>query len=82
LRTADAATPFLTSPEAATTLVIFASVYTLIFSFGAIYIYRLLRRGPVQQPLTYAATNPKRPLSLAGNAPGVRRTVPVLEIDP
>jgi len=83
LRTADAVTPFLTSPEAAATLIIFASVYALIFSFGVLYIYRLLRRGPVERPsLVGAATNPKRPLSLAGNAPGVPRAVPALEIDP
>ena len=82
LRTADAVTPFLTSPEAAATLIIFAAVYALIFGFGMIYIYRLLRRGPVERPsLVGAATNPKRPLSLPGDAPGVPRTVPALEID-
>jgi cytochrome d ubiquinol oxidase subunit I len=72
LRTADAATPFLTTPQVATTLVIFAAIYALIFLFGAVYIYRLLRRGPATLP-SYgnAATNPKRPLSIAGESPGV-----------
>jgi len=72
LRTADAATPFLTPPQVATSLIIFAVVYTLIFLFGAIYIYQLLRRGPVVLPaFGEAATNPKRPLSVAGQSPGV-----------
>ena len=66
LKTVDAATPFLTSGQVATTLVLFAVVYSLIFLFGTVYIYRLLERGPViaEQP-PIGATNPKRPLSLA-----------------
>jgi cytochrome d ubiquinol oxidase subunit I len=72
LRTADAATPFLTTPQVATTLITFAAIYALIFLFGAVYIYRLLRRGPAAlPPYANAATNPKRPLSLGGDSPGV-----------
>jgi cytochrome d ubiquinol oxidase subunit I len=72
LRTADAATPFLTTPQVATTLVIFGMVYSLIFCFGTIYIYRMLRQGPiVLPPYANAATNPKRPLSITGRSPGV-----------
>ena len=72
LRTADAATPFLTTPQVATSLVIFGVIYSLIFMFGALYIYRLLRRGPaVLPPYEDAATNPKRPLSVSGHSPGV-----------
>ena len=48
-RTADAMTPFLTTPEAAISLVIFCTVYTFIFSFGIFYIYRLIRTGLVRQ---------------------------------
>jgi len=63
---------FWTTPQVATTLVIFAAVYALIFLFGAVYIYRLLRRGPTAlPPYAKAATNPKRPLSIAGDSPGV-----------
>ncbi|MDQ0390873.1 cytochrome ubiquinol oxidase subunit I [Labrys monachus] len=81
LRTADAATPFLTSPQVATSLVIFAAVYALIFLFGAIYIYQLLRRGPVVLPaFESAATNPKRPLSMSGGSPGVPAPTPASEI--
>ena len=47
LRTADALTPFLTTREAAISLVVFCSVYFFIFSFGVLYIYRLLRAGPL-----------------------------------
>lgn len=79
LRTADAVTPFLTTPQVATTLALFALVYTIIFLFGALYIYGLLRRGPVGLPsLESGATNPKRPLSAPGDSPGVSRPAEVL----
>jgi len=67
LRTADAMTPFLTARTAAISLVIFALVYTFIFSFGIFYIYRLMRTGLVPPMVTPAfAAVPNRPLSLAG----------------
>jgi len=82
LRTVDATTPFLTTPQVAASLVILVTVYTLIFMFGAIYTYRLLRRGPVVLPnYAAAATNPKRPLSLPGGSPGVPAAVPASEVD-
>ena len=49
-RAAEAATPFLEAGQVATTLIVFAVVYTFIFSAGVIYIYRLLRRGPAATP--------------------------------
>jgi cytochrome d ubiquinol oxidase subunit I len=67
LRTADAMTPFLTARTAAISLVIFAIVYTFIFSFGIFYIYRLMRTGLALPMVTPAlAAVPNRPLSLAG----------------
>jgi cytochrome d ubiquinol oxidase subunit I len=78
-----ATTPFLTSHQVATTLVIFGLVYALIFIFGAVYIYRLWRRGPVVRPeYMIGATNPKRPLSLPGSSPGVSSPsqTPVAEV--
>jgi cytochrome bd ubiquinol oxidase subunit I len=45
LRTSEALTPFLTTREAVISLVVFSSVYLFIFSFGVLYIYRLLRAG-------------------------------------
>jgi cytochrome d ubiquinol oxidase subunit I len=65
LRTADALTPFLTTRQAAISLVVFCAVYTFIFAFGALYIHRLLRIGPVgrlaEPP---AAARPNRPMSV------------------
>jgi cytochrome bd ubiquinol oxidase subunit I len=73
LRTSDAATPFLTVPQVAISLVIFSAVYAVIFLFGAIYIYRLLRSGPeADHAAVVGATNPKRPLSVPGQSPGIR----------
>lgn len=72
LRTADAVTPFLTSQQVAITLVLFGLVYALIFGFGVLYIYRMLRAGPIPAPaLSFYGTNPKRPMSLPGASPGV-----------
>jgi cytochrome d ubiquinol oxidase subunit I len=65
LRTAEAATPFLQAPEVAATLALFAVIYTIIFTFGTLYIYRLLQRGPVPEVQPQIGdTNPKRPLSI------------------
>jgi cytochrome bd ubiquinol oxidase subunit I len=65
LRTAQALTPFLTTREAAISLIVFCAVYTFIFAFGALYIHRLLRIGPVgrlgEPP---AAARPNRPMSV------------------
>ncbi len=67
LRTRDAVTPNLTVGETLTTLVFFGLIYILIFSFGTLFIYRLLRAGPSEDAPT--PTNPKRPLALAGGSP-------------
>jgi cytochrome d ubiquinol oxidase subunit I len=72
LRTADAATPFLTPRDVALTLAMFAAVYTLIFTAGAIYIHRMLRRGPLPPVPEPRAANPSRPLALAGGAAAPR----------
>jgi cytochrome bd ubiquinol oxidase subunit I len=46
LRTAKAVTPTLTASMAWISLWAYCVVYSLIFLFGALYIYRLLRAGP------------------------------------
>ena len=70
LRTADAVSPMLRSREVATSLAVFGSVYALIFVFGAVYIYRLLRAGPAPVNANPgAASNAKRPLAVAGGMP-------------
>jgi cytochrome d ubiquinol oxidase subunit I len=65
LRTADAMTPFLTTRAATISLIVFCAVYTFIFAFGALYIHRLLRIGPVgrlaEAPV---AATPNRPMSV------------------
>jgi cytochrome bd ubiquinol oxidase subunit I len=69
LRTANSLTPFLTTRVALASLVVFCSVYTFIFSFGVIYIHRLLRTGPagsLARPPTAAL--PNRPMSVVGPA--------------
>jgi cytochrome bd ubiquinol oxidase subunit I len=77
LRTADAVTPTLQSREVALSLVLFGSVYALIFMFGTIYIYRLLRAGPGPVAVTpEAASNPKRPLAAPGASPQPASTKP------
>jgi cytochrome d ubiquinol oxidase subunit I len=70
LRTADAMTPFLTTRAATISLVVFCAVYVFIFSFGTLYIYRLLRVGPVgdlvRPPI---AAVPNRPMSVVDERP-------------
>lgn len=71
LRTAEAVTPTLQAREVATSLAVFGSVYALIFVFGTIYIYRLLKAGPGAGSATpTGASNAKRPLSVPGGSPG------------
>ena len=70
LRTADAMTPFLTTRAATISLVVFCTVYLFIFSFGTLYIYRLLRVGPVGSlVLPPAAAIPNRPMSVVDEHP-------------
>src|SRR6202012_3617963 len=69
LRTADAVTPTLTVAAVTVSLVIFVVVYLAIFSFGTVYVYRLLKAGPLEAHV--APSNPKRPLAVAGAAPEI-----------
>jgi cytochrome bd ubiquinol oxidase subunit I len=66
LRTAQATTPFLTPRDVALTLVVFGAIYALIFAAGTLYIYRLLRQGPLPNPAHVPGANPKRPLAAGG----------------
>jgi cytochrome d ubiquinol oxidase subunit I len=68
LRTADAVTPTLSVQAVTASLIIFGAVYVLIFSFGALYVYRLLKAGPAAPESTTLA-NPKRPLAVSGGSP-------------
>ena len=64
LRTADAMTPFLTTPAAAISLAVYCTVYTFIFVFGVFYIYRLLRAGPSGPFVAPTSATPNRPMSV------------------
>jgi len=69
LRTADALTPFLTTRAATISLVVFCAVYVFIFSFGTLYIYRLLRAGPMGSlVLPPASAIPNRPMSVVDHS--------------
>jgi cytochrome d ubiquinol oxidase subunit I len=68
LRTAKAVTPILTTSAAWTSLVVYCFVYALIGTFGVLFIYRMLRRGPSGQLIAPpVAAFPRRPMSLADN---------------
>ena len=70
LRTADAVTPSLTVSQAWTSLIAFVAVYTLIFSAGTLYIYRLLRSGPGEiPPAPETGATALRPLAAGGRSP-------------
>jgi cytochrome bd ubiquinol oxidase subunit I len=65
LRTAQAVTPFLTTRAATISLLVFCAVYSFIFAFGILYIYRLLRTGPVEHLIEPpVAAIPNRPMSV------------------
>jgi cytochrome bd ubiquinol oxidase subunit I len=71
LKTAEGLTPSLSTQEVAFSLVLFAAIYLFIFLAGMTYIYRLLSVGPGGGPVASTGTNPKRPLSVPGESPGV-----------
>jgi cytochrome bd ubiquinol oxidase subunit I len=70
MKTAEGLTPSLSTPEVAFSLLLFAAIYLFIFLAGMTYIYRLLSIGP-GAPAASGGTNPKRPLSVPGESPGV-----------
>jgi cytochrome d ubiquinol oxidase subunit I len=51
-------TPFLTARAALISLILFCAVYVFIFSFGTYYIYRLLRGGPSNRPMSVVHHEP------------------------
>ena len=71
LRTADAHTPNLTATDVLITLIGYAAVYGFIFSFGFIYLYRLIRTGPVESEAAIFGISAKRPFAAGGSAESV-----------
>jgi len=72
LRTSEAVTPSLAAPTALVSLVVYILVYLSVFSFGAVYIYRLLRDGPSDEIEPDRAT-PSRPMAFADAATATGR---------
>jgi cytochrome d ubiquinol oxidase subunit I len=67
LRTADAASP-LDAETVALSFALIVVTYTVVFSVGIWYIYKLMRKGPVPALLDPPAGVPNRPLSAAQRA--------------
>jgi len=65
MRTADAVSPDLTVGATTTSLAFFGAIYVLIFAFGTVCIYRLIKGGPARAPLE-TTDNAKRPMAIAG----------------
>jgi cytochrome d ubiquinol oxidase subunit I len=70
LRTAESVTPGLTANAALASLLFFGAIYTFIFGFGTLFIYRLLAAGPAAAP-SGRPENAKRPLAVPGVAPAI-----------
>ncbi len=77
LKTVDALTPSLTGGQVLTTLVAYIVVYSLIFTGGTVFIFRLIRNGPAHDiaPHGTVALTSKRPIAVSGDAPGARFNV-------
>jgi cytochrome d ubiquinol oxidase subunit I len=70
-RTADAASP-LPAASIATTLVLFAIAYAIVFWFGIYYINRLINRGPGEVKAGEAKGFPNRPIMAGGGFTGAK----------
>ena len=68
LRTADAHTPSLTTGDVLASLIGYVVVYTIIYSFGLFYLYRLLRAGPTGPQGEITGATAMRPMAAAGSA--------------
>ncbi|MEO1090487.1 MAG: cytochrome ubiquinol oxidase subunit I [Pseudomonadota bacterium] len=76
LRTTDAHTPSLTAADVLTSLIGYVFVYTIVFSFGLYYLYRLLRDGPTEPGADIYGATGKRPLAAAGSAETATGSLP------
>jgi cytochrome d ubiquinol oxidase subunit I len=66
LRTKDAASP-ISAQDVATSLILFVIVYAIVFSAGLVYMNRLIRKGPEEEPAAAGVAN--RPLMAAAAGP-------------
>jgi cytochrome d ubiquinol oxidase subunit I len=65
MRTRDAVTPTLATADVMLTLAAYVTVYAVIFTFGSLYIYRLLRDGPQGDEPQPQSGTPSRPMAFA-----------------
>jgi cytochrome d ubiquinol oxidase subunit I len=68
MRTSEGITPSLTAQTALLSLVCYVVVYLTVFSFGAFYIYKLLREGPHEELAKPRGATPSRPMAFADSA--------------
>ena len=68
LRTRDAVTPSLASGDVLVSLAGYVLVYSVIVSFGAYYIYKLLREGPTVEAKAIPRATGSRPMAFADTA--------------
>jgi cytochrome d ubiquinol oxidase subunit I len=64
LRTTDAVTPSLKIGDVLLSLICYVLAYSMIYAFGFVYLYRLLRDGPIADTID-ADVTPCRPLAVA-----------------
>ena len=70
LRTQEAVTPSLAVATVAFSLIAYVIVYCVVYSFGFVYVFRLIRRGPVAGAAAAIGITPSRPLALAADPAG------------
>jgi cytochrome d ubiquinol oxidase subunit I len=68
LRTRDAVTPSLTTVDVLVSLASYVLVYAVVYSFGAYYIFKLLRDGPTTESRAIPGTTASRPMAFADTA--------------
>jgi len=68
MRTADAVSPGLTVGATTASLLFFCAIYLLIFTFGSVFIYRMIWRGPTRAPVEITDGS-RRPAAIAGGTP-------------
>jgi len=69
LRTIDAVTPTLRTGDVLVSLAGYVLVYSVVYSFGFYYIYRLLRDGPLaEEARAIPGTTGRRPMAYADTA--------------
>ena len=68
LRTKDAVTPSLTTGDVLFSLACYVLVYTVVYSFGLYYIYKLLHEGPTDDAKAIPGASGRRPMAFADSA--------------